>query len=141
MCRSCPRSSCVNLKEEKELAMIEEGLTYNDKQKPWTTNCPRIRDPEQLKINLRVAVARLRMTENSLIKLDSDYGEKYQNTIEDMIRRGVARKLSDEEIRDYKGMINYIHHHEVLKPESMSTPLCIVFNSSASYMGQSLNEF
>ena len=46
---------------------------------------------------MRVAVARLRTTENRLRKLDYDYGEKYQNAIEDMIRCGVARKMSDEE--------------------------------------------
>ena len=58
-----------------------------------------------------------------------------------MVSTGVARKLSNEEVRDYKGPVHYIHHHEVLKPKSSSTLLCIVFNSSASYMGQKLNDF
>lgn len=41
----------------------------------------------------------------------------------------------------YKGSVFYLPHHEVHKADSRSTPLRIVFNSSAPYMGCSLNEF
>lgn len=60
--------------------------------------------------------------------------------MEGMFRREIVRKLSYEDIRYYKGPIHCIHHHEVLKPESKSRPLLTAFNSSASYMGESLNE-
>lgn len=141
MCRGCPTSNCISLKEEKELKLIKEGLTYNEKQKRWIASYPWIKDPNNLKNNFKVANARLRTTENRLKKLGTEYANRYQSEIEDMVKRGVARKLSDEEIQDYKGPIHYIHHHEVLKPDSSSTPLRIVFNSSASYMGQKLNDF
>ena len=141
MCRGCPGPNCISLKEEKELALTEEGLVYNEQQKCWIASYPWIKDPYNLKNNLKVANARLRTTENRLKKLGTEYASKYQNEIEDMVSRGVARKLSHEEVRDYKGPVHYIHHHEVLKPESSSTPLRIVFNSSASYMGQKLNDF
>ena len=116
-------------------------MVYNEKQKCWIASYPWIKDPSHLKNNLKVANARLRTTENRLKKLGTEYARKYQSEIEDMISRGVARKLSNEEVQDYKGPVHYIHHHEVLKPESSSTPLRIVFNSSASYMGQKLNDF
>ncbi|CAC5362061.1 unnamed protein product [Mytilus coruscus] len=41
----------------------------------------------------------------------------------------------------HSGPVHYIPHHEVLKPESKSTPLRIVFNSSSSYMGHTLNDY
>ncbi|XP_063593160.1 uncharacterized protein LOC134770218 [Penaeus indicus] len=58
-----------------------------------------------------------------------------------MIKRDVARKLTPDEIKGYAGPITYLQHHEVLKPGSTSTPIRIVFNSSAKFMGQSLNSF
>ena len=58
-----------------------------------------------------------------------------------MIEREVARKLSQTELKNYKGPIYYIPHHEVLKPNSKSTLVRIVFNSSARYMGHMLNDY
>ena len=37
--------------------------------------------------------------------------------------------------------MHYIAHHEVLRPEKKSTPVRIVFNSSASYQGHKLNDY
>ena len=48
-----------------------------------------------------------------------------------MINRGVARKLTENGMHSYNGPVHYISHHEVLKPESPSTPCHIEFNSSA----------
>ena len=65
----------------------------------------------------------------------------YDKQIKDMVLRNVARKLSKEELTNYTGPTHYIANHQVLKPESKSTPVRIVFNSSANYMGYLLNEY
>lgn len=61
--------------------------------------------------------------------------------MEDMVNRVVARKLSPEEIAAYEGPVFYLPHHEIVKAGPSSTPLRIVFNSSASYLGYYLNSF
>ena len=90
--------------------------------------------------NKRAAFGMLVSTEKRLLK-SKGRAEVYQLQIEDMIDRGVARKLTQDELNNYKGPAHYLSHHEVLKPDSKSTPFRIVFNSSSSYMGQVLNEF
>ncbi|XP_064104361.1 uncharacterized protein LOC135214230 [Macrobrachium nipponense] len=58
-----------------------------------------------------------------------------------MVYREVARKLNIDEISYYNGPVHYLPHHEVHKPDSVSTPLRIVFNSSSSYLGHILNDY
>ncbi|XP_061184389.1 uncharacterized protein LOC133192393 [Saccostrea echinata] len=58
-----------------------------------------------------------------------------------MIHREAGRKLTNTEEELYEGPVYYISHHEVLKPGSKSTPLRIVFNSSASFIGHVLNSY
>ncbi|XP_056010774.1 uncharacterized protein LOC130051848 [Ostrea edulis] len=84
---------------------------------------------------------RLRSTERRLERAGPDYSKAYGDQIMDMVERSVARKLTDEEMDTYDGPIHYIPHHEVLKPNSKSTPVRIVFDSSSSYMGHVLNEY
>ena len=52
-----------------------------------------------------------------------------------------SRKLTKREIEEWKGPVHYVAHHAVVRPENKSTPVRIVFNSSASYKGHSLNDY
>ena len=52
-----------------------------------------------------------------------------------------SQNLSIEELKSYKGPICYITHHEIVRPKKKSTPIRIVFNSSASYKGHRLNDY
>ena len=79
-------------------------------------------------------------TEKRLSK-NKKQAEIYQQQIQDMIDRDVARKLTQEELQKYKGPAHYTSHHKVLKADSKSTPVRIVFKSSAHYMGHVLNEY
>ena len=113
---------------------------YHEEAKGWMARYPWKKDPKYLKNNVKVAVARLKTTEIRLRKLDVEYAQRYHSEIKDMVERGVARKLNEEEMQTYNGPIHYIHHHKVLKPELSSTPFHIVFNSSVSYIGHKLND-
>lgn len=139
-CGSCPVSGKYTMKEERELKLIEEGISYDSGSKRFTASYAFISNPNQLPNNYYQALVRLRSTEKRLKRLGAEYTQNYVDQMEDMVSRGVARKLSLEEVKSYKGPVFYLPHHEVLKPTSTSTPIRIVFNSSASYLGISLND-
>ena len=143
-CGGCKCGECAvggkqyTIQEERELAIIDDGLTLENQK--WTAKYPWKKDPSDLPNNYPAALAMLRSTERRL-KKDEKQAQTYCEQIQDMITRGVARKLSEVELKSYSGPIHYVSHHEVMKPDSASTPCRIVFNSSANYMGQNLNEF
>ncbi|XP_062605795.1 uncharacterized protein LOC134267606 [Saccostrea cucullata] len=141
-CGKCPPGNgSYTLKEERELHLIKEGLQYDEAGKNWTTTYPWIKDPKSLPNNINAAVCRLKCTERRLEKAGKEYSEAYGDQIADMVQRSVARKLTAEEMQTYEGPIHYIPHHEVLKPNSKTTPVRIVFDSSSSYMGHVLNDY
>ena len=145
-CGSCRCGKCAPgnkdypLKEERELNLITEGLSYDHNKLRWFCKYPWIRDPFQLPNNFPLGKACLKSTEKRLKKLGPTYCEAYQNEMQSMIDRGAARKLSMDELQNYKGPVFYIPHTEVLNPKSLSTPLRIVFNSSARFCGFALND-
>ena len=140
-CGKCSLSGEHSLREEAELKQIEEGLGYDSLNGYWIASYPWIKDPNKLPNNVSLAYGRLKSTERRLIKLGSDYSQKYNDQILDMVHRGVARKLNIDELNNYNGPVHYLPHHEVHKPDSSSTPLRIVFNSSSSYFGHVLNDY
>ena len=143
-CGSCRCGRCpiggknYTLKEERELKLIEDGLEHREDY--WVAKYPWIKDPKQLPDNRQAVLRKLRATEKRLEE-DSKLLAKYTEQIDDMVRRGVARRLTREELANYDGPVHYLGHHEVMKPDSLSTPCRIVFNSSARYEGHSLNDY
>ena len=60
--------------------------------------------------------------------------------IRDYVRRGVIRKPTQKEMDEWKGPVNYVPHHAVPKPGSLTTALRSVSDSSVKNNGTSLNE-
>jgi hypothetical protein len=58
-----------------------------------------------------------------------------------MEQLGFARKLNKKEMQEWKGPVHYIPHHAIVRPEKKSTPVRIVFNSSALFNGHCLNDY
>ena len=130
----------MTLKEEAELKIIENNLTYDARVEKWTAAYPWKWDPCELPDNREAVLRNLKSTERRL-KRDPELALIYKKGIKDMIDRKVCRKLSEDEVNNYKGPVYYIAHHAVLKPSSTTTPCRIVFNSSANYKGHVLNDY
>ena len=87
-CGKCPTGSKnYTLKDEKELKLIEGGLTH--KEDHWEAQYPWIKDPRSLPDNKLAAQAVLKSTERRL-KKDPEYATVYQAQIQDMVNRGAA---------------------------------------------------
>lgn len=56
--------------------------------------------------NVKVAIAKMKSLENRLKRLGTEYTEKYQMEIDDMKRRNIARKLTEEEMQLYDGPVS-----------------------------------
>ena len=150
LCRSCRCGNCsvgskqMTLKKEKELNQIEDCLTFmphGDKhcsESHWNVNYPYIISPTNLPDNYKVVKGVL-MSSLRRLNRDTKWKEIYSSQIDEMIQRGAARKLTNDEISNWKGPTWYIAHQ--IAPNSTSkTTLCrIVWNSSQSVNGYSLN--
>ena len=69
-------------------------------------------------------------TERRLVR-NPEHAKVYQAQIEDMVDRGVARRLTQEELDNYKGPMHYISHHDVLNSRnttgSNSPKICVTW--------------
>ena len=124
--------------EREETKVIEESCVKVGSQ--WMIPYPWKRNPCLLPDNRELAEKCLRSTEKRL-KRNPEQAKAYNDQIEEMISMNFARKLSEKEIKAHKGPVYYVAHHAVVRPEKKSTPLRIVFNSSAVYQDQCLNDY
>ena len=82
-CGTChPGGKAMSLKDERELELIERGISFNDLEGRWVAEYPWIRDPSELANNRKQAVAKLLSTEKRLKKND-EYKVMYSEQIAD----------------------------------------------------------
>ena len=130
----------MTLLEEKEFDIIKKGLEFKNTTGRYEACYPWVVDPINLPRNRNSAYALLESTEKR-INRDPLHAETYKKQIQDMIDRKVARKVTEKELKEYKGPTFYLTHHDVMNPQSASTPMRVVFNSSARTRGSlSLND-
>ena len=140
-CGKCPvPGSRYSMREENELKLIEENLRYDEIEKKWVAGYPYLFPRNLLKGSREVAMRSMLATER-MLKKNTTWGTVYQDQIQDMLDRGVAKVVSSEELAKYQGVINYIPHLAVSNPRSASTPVRICFDASRSQGGgPSLNK-
>jgi len=124
--------------EREEVKVIESSCQKAGNQ--WVVAYPWKRDLALLPDNKSQARKKLEVTERQLMK-NTEHVQAYDKQMVEMIEIAFSRKLAKQELEEYKGPIHYISHHEVLRAESKSTPVCIVFNSSAVFRGHHLNDY
>ena len=115
---------------------MREIRHFNSVEHRWMTPYPWIRDAADLPDNRKAAFGMLLYTEKRPPK-NADHVRVYQEQIQHMIDRSVARKLTESELETDDGL-TYNISHQVVCLDSKSTPGRMVFNSSAKYMSHGL---
>ena len=124
--------------EREEVEAISKSCQIIGQQ--WMIPYPWKRDPKFLPDNRSLALKRLEGTERRL-KSNPDQAKAYDEQMTEMVEMNFCRKLSENEVKNYKGPVPYIPHHAVIRPEKKSTPVRIVFNSSSVFQGHKLNDY
>ena len=138
-----PKSCGCNPEKLSPIEQLEKKIIENSCERvgnQWMVGYPWKKDRNLLPDNRSQALKKLETTERRLMKYPNSANE-YDKQIKEMTELNFARKLSEEEIKSHEGPVHYISHHEVVRPEKKSTPVQIVFNSSASYEGHKLNDY
>ena len=129
----------MTTKDQLELKALEETTEYDRKNRRVIANYPFCKDPSILTDNYEQAFQLARGLEKRLIRCGML--EAYNAVLRDMLERQCLRLLTEEELENWRGLINYVSHHGVEKPKSSTTPLRIVANSSldSNWSGNSYN--
>ena len=120
----CPANK-LNQIEREEAKIIESSCQKNGNQwvvsYPWKRrSCPFAR--QQIPSNKKLEAIERRLMKNP------EHAQAYDKQMVEMNEMAFSRKLSKQEFEGYRGPVHYISHHEVLGPESKSTPVHIVFS-------------
>ena len=143
-CQRCAfQTQEVNRKEQEELQMMKNSLTYEKENQRVVVTYPFIGDANKLKENKYQVVGMATRYERKLAK--TGMMENYNGVLQDYIDRHTLVPVSEEEIKIHKdegGLINYIGHHGVEKDTSVTTPLRMVANSATKNCntGPSVND-
>ena len=133
-CDSCSKCSearqDLSRREQAELKLIEANISLDEENKQVTFKYPLLKDPFLLTDNRNQVVSMAHGLERQLIK--SNQLADFNDEMEGFVHRGVFRELTEEEMRRWTGALNYISIHGVPKPQSTTTKLRVVSNSSLS---------
>ena len=125
--------------EQQELNVIRENLVLDPVGQHFTTCYPYKEDPKVLDDNRHQAIRLMERLEKQLQR-SSVVAEQYNAEFNDFVERGVIELISEDEMKEYKGPVNYVNHMPVYKPGSTSSPVRMVVNSSLQYNGKSFND-
>ncbi|XP_043229908.1 uncharacterized protein LOC122385596 [Amphibalanus amphitrite] len=96
-----------------------------------------LREPNtKLPDNIEQAQGRLHSLSRKF-KKDSDYKDLYVRAMEEMLAKGYAEPVPDEEIEASNGRVWYVPHHGVI--ERKKNKVRVVFDCSTEYRGRCLN--
>ena len=129
-CKDCSfRAEMISRDKEAVVRRVEDLMTYDAVQKKISVSYPWTEDIKKLTDNIGQAISFQKSCEKRLLK-NPALLEAYNSELRKFIDRGAIVPLTQEEIDAYDGPVSYVAHHDVHKPDSSTTPLRVVTNTS-----------
>ena len=137
-CGNCPvPGSLYSYREQKEYDKIQKNLFYDEETRCWYTEYPWKCDRNVLPKNDKLALQSLLTLEKYLQK-NPELGADFCKQIDEMIQRGSAVVLTDEQLQSWEGPYYYL---PVLGVKGKKKTLRVVFDASRRQGGfPSLND-
>ena len=108
--------------EREEAEVISKSCQKIGQQ--WIIPYPWKKDPKYLPDNSSLALKRLEGTERRL-KSNLNQAKAYEEQMTEMVKTNFCRKLSEDEVKNYKGPVHYILHYAVIRPEKKARPFVL----------------
>ena len=131
-CKNCPDCDfCTSAITRDEAAIVEkqESLMKIDDIKSkvevsyaWTSDVLQLTDNKSQAIGFQKSVEKKLLKQGEL--------ELYNKELEKAISLGYLVELGAQELESYQGPVSYVSHFPVYKPDSKSTPVRVVTNTS-----------
>ena len=125
----------LSCQDKRALSVMENTIEL--KNGHYGIALPWKHDRPSLPRNKPMAENRLKLLKKRLEK-DSDLLEKYSTYMDDLIEKGYARQVPQQERGDQSNVTWYLPHHPVFHPQKPGK-LRVVFDCAAQYASTSLN--
>ena len=122
--------------DRKFLSILESNIRNRDDDH-YEIPLPLKEEELKLPNNRTLALSRLQRLKQRF-KRDRKYREHYEAFMKEMIDKGQAERVPDEELHLSNGRVWYIPHHGVYHPQKPDK-IRVVFDASAEFKGESLN--
>ena len=142
-CKTCTmQEEGMTVKEFLELKEMEKNIWLDTERKQIVIKYPVCGDITKFRDNRYQAIKRAEALERSLEK--KGMRDAYDNEFQDYEDRRVLGKTTEQEIQKWKddgGFVHYVCHHPIEKPDSLSTKIRIVVDSTVKncFTGPDLN--
>ena len=122
--------------DKKFLNVLESSIQHQD-DGHYEMPLPLKEEGLKLPNNRTLALSRLERLKQRL-KRDRKYRDHYEAFMKEMIDKGQAERVPDDELHLTNGRVWYIPHHGVYHPQKPDK-IRVVFDASAEFKGESLN--
>lgn len=131
-----PDERSLSQEDKKFLNMMESGIRLINGH--YEIPLP-FRDSEMILPNNRSQVLKRALWQKKKMQRDTKYHRDYSDFMNEIIRKGYARKIRANEGRPAPGKVWYLPHHGIYHPKKPEK-IRVVFDCSADYGGISLNK-